>query len=72
MAYRRECELVLDDGPAGATATLLLAHGAGGAMDSAAMQSMGTALADAGLRALHFEFGYMTARRTGANKPPPK
>lgn len=62
----------LGDGPTDAPATLLLAHGAGGAMDSAGMQSMTEALAAAGLRVLRFEFGYMAARRTGANKHPPK
>jgi hypothetical protein len=62
----------LDDGPSDAPATLLLAHGAGGAMDSAGMQSMTEALAGAGLRVLRFEFAYMAARRTGARKPPPR
>ncbi|MFO1149882.1 MAG: alpha/beta family hydrolase [Alsobacter sp.] len=62
----------LDDGPAEAPAALLLAHGAGGAMDSKGMQSMTEALAVAGLRVLRFEFAYMAARRTGARKPPPR
>ena len=38
------------DGPDDAPATLLLAHGAGAAMDSPAMQSMALALAAEGLR----------------------
>lgn len=62
----------LFDGPADATHTMLLAHGAGGAMDSAGMVSLAEALAGAGLRVARFEFGYMAARRTGAKKPPPK
>jgi predicted alpha/beta-hydrolase family hydrolase len=61
-------------GPAGAkaAATLLLAHGAGGAMDSPSMNAAAAALADAGLRVARFEFGYMAARRQGTRKPPPK
>lgn len=62
----------LDDGPMDAPATLLLAHGAGGAMDSAGMQCLTEALVAAGLRVLRFEFSYMAARRTGVRKPPPK
>ncbi|WP_406855167.1 alpha/beta family hydrolase [Alsobacter sp. KACC 23698] len=62
----------LDDGPHHSPATLLLAHGAGGAMDSAGMQSATEALVAAGLRVLRFEFDYMAARRTGGRKPPPK
>jgi predicted alpha/beta-hydrolase family hydrolase len=62
----------LDDGPSDAPATLLLAHGAGGAMDSKGMQALARALADAGLRVLRFEFAYMAARRGGVRKPPPK
>ena len=63
----------LFDGPETAPATLLLAHGAGAAMDSAAMTAASKALARAGFRVARFEFGYMAARRTTeARKPPPK
>jgi uncharacterized protein len=55
-----------------ACATLVLAHGAGAAMDSASMQAMAQALAAAGLRVVRFEFGYMAARRNGQRKPPPR
>jgi predicted alpha/beta-hydrolase family hydrolase len=60
-----------------ATATVLLAHGAGAPMDSAAMNAAAEALAEAGLRVARFEFGYMAARRpadghAGARKPPPR
>jgi predicted alpha/beta-hydrolase family hydrolase len=60
------------DGPEDAPATLLLAHGAGAAMDSPAMQSIALALAAVGLRVARFEFGYMAGRRQGRRAPPPK
>lgn len=63
----------LFDGPEDAAATILLAHGAGAPMDSAAMNAVAKALADMGLRVARFEFGYMAARRTEAGrKPPPR
>jgi uncharacterized protein len=60
------------DGPAKADVTVLLAHGAGAPMDSAAMTAAAKALAAEGLRIARFEFGYMAARRTGERRPPPK
>lgn len=60
------------DGPADASATVLLAHGAGAPMDSPGMNAFAKALAGAGLRVARFEFGYMAARRAGARKPPPR
>ena len=62
----------LYDGPVDAPATILLGHGAGGAMDSAAMTATAGALAAAGLRVARFEFGYMAARREGKRRPPPR
>ncbi len=63
----------LYDGPGDAPATILLAHGAGAPMDSAAMNATATALAEVGLRTVRFEFAYMATRRTGtARKPPPR
>lgn len=64
-------DFIFDDG-AGANTTILLAHGAGAPMDSAAMTTMAEALASAGFRVVRFEFDYMAARRAGARKPPPK
>ncbi|PZQ50316.1 MAG: alpha/beta hydrolase [Rhodovulum sulfidophilum] len=61
----------LTDGPAEGP-TLLLAHGAGAAMDSPGMTTLALALAGVGLHVLRFEFAYMAARRTGARKPPPR
>ncbi|SRR5581483_1771349 len=49
-----------DDGPA-----LILAHGAGGAMDSAWMNDIARGLAARGVRVVRFEFPYMAARREG-------
>src|SRR2546430_374119 len=62
----------LFDGAEDAPVTILLAHGAGAPMDSAAMTACAKALADAGLRVARFEFGYMAARRTTGPKPPPR
>ena len=62
----------LHDGPEDARLTLLLAHGAGAAMDSTAMNAATAALAAAGVRVVRFEFAYMAARRSGERKPPPK
>src|SRR5690606_7233117 len=62
----------LHDGPEDAIFTLLLAHGAGAPMDSAAMTAAAKALANEGIRVVRFEFSYMSARRSGTRKPPPK
>jgi predicted alpha/beta-hydrolase family hydrolase len=63
----------LFDGPADAPVTILLAHGAGAAMDSPAMTAAAKALAAEGFRVARFEFAYMASRRTAAGKkPPPK
>lgn len=63
----------LFDGPEDAPVTLLLAHGSGAPMDSAAMTAATAALAAEGLRIARFEFSYMAARRIdGSRKPPPK
>lgn len=60
-------------GPQDAPITLLLAHGAGAAMDSAAMNAATAALVAVGLRVVRFEFAYMASRRTGdGRKPPPR
>ncbi len=54
-------------------ATLLLAHGAGAAMDSPFMNKLAAALAANGIAVARFEFAYMAGRRTGGSKrPPPK
>ncbi|MAQ84161.1 MAG: alpha/beta hydrolase [Maritimibacter sp.] len=61
----------LRDGPDGAPLTVLLAHGAGAAMDSPAMTAAAQALAGQGLAVARFEFAYMAARRAGGSRRPP-
>lgn len=54
-------------------ATLLLAHGAGAAMDSGFMNRYCAHAAAAGIDVARFEFAYMAARRAGgAKRPPPR
>lgn len=61
-------DLLIDgDGP-----TLVLAHGAGAAMDSRGMTALATRIAARGVRVVRFEFGYMASRRQGVRKPPPR
>ncbi|MEP7241493.1 MAG: alpha/beta family hydrolase [Devosia sp.] len=62
----------LTTGPARADATLLLAHGAGAAMDSAFMTTIAEMLAASGIRVVRFEFGYMAAARTGKRGATPR
>lgn len=63
----------LEIGPKNARATILLAHGAGAAMDSPGMTLISEALAEAELKVVRFEFSYMAQRRSGGSrKPPPK
>ena len=54
---------LLITGPAAARHTLVLAHGAGQAMDADAMELLAGALAQAGVRVVRFEFPYMQRRR---------
>ncbi|MDF0597343.1 alpha/beta family hydrolase [Psychromarinibacter halotolerans] len=61
----------LRDGPDDAPLTMLLAHGAGAAMDSPAMTAAAQALAAEGLAVARFEFAYMAARRAGGSRRPP-
>lgn len=60
-----------DEPPQAATATLILAHGAGAAMDSPFMQRMAQGLAARGVRVVRFEFAYMAQRRVDGRKRPP-
>ncbi|MBT6202104.1 MAG: alpha/beta hydrolase, partial [Rhodospirillaceae bacterium] len=61
------------DGPESATRTVLLAHGAGQAMDSPFMTNFAAALAQASAdtRVLRFEFPYMRDMRASGNRRAP-
>ena len=59
-------------GPASSKSTLVLAHGAGAAMDSKWMNEMANLLAGEGVQVARFEFAYMAGRRQGQRKPPPR
>ncbi len=64
---------LLETGPATGAARLILAHGAGAAMDSAFMEAMAGLLAERLIAVTRFEFRYMAARRDGGKrKPPPR
>jgi predicted alpha/beta-hydrolase family hydrolase len=60
-----------DAAVAPASATLILAHGAGAPMDSAWMNDMAARLAAQGINVLRFEFPYMAQRRVDGGKRPP-
>ncbi len=63
---------LLWSGPAGSDRVLLLAHGAGAAMDSPWMNRFAELLGDRGIRVARFEFAYMAARRTGSRRRAPR
>jgi predicted alpha/beta-hydrolase family hydrolase len=62
---------LLVDGPTTAP-TLVLAHGAGAAMDSRGMADIASRIAARGVRVVRFEFAYMASRRVGVRRPPPR
>jgi predicted alpha/beta-hydrolase family hydrolase len=62
---------LLVDGPTTAP-TLVLAHGAGAAMDSRGMADVASRIAARGVRVVRFEFAYMASRRVGVRRPPPR
>lgn len=51
--------------------TLILAHGAGAAMDSPFMNALSALLLEQGISVLRFEFPYMAQRRVDAVRRPP-
>ena len=61
---------MLFDGPPGGR-RIVLAHGAGAAMDSPFMTRVARGLAVGGLRVVRFEFPYMSRRRDGRRGGPP-
>lgn len=65
--------MLLEDGPAEAERRLLLAHGAGAAMDSPFLNTFVAMLTVRGIATTRFEFDYMASRRLSPKrKPPPK
>ena len=62
---------MLFDGPEAAAHTVVLAHGAGAAMDSPTMETMAAGLAAHGIRVARFEFPHMAARRTDGKRRGP-
>lgn len=60
-----------DAASAPASATLILAHGAGAPMDSEWMNDIAARLAGLGVNVLRFEFPYMAQRRIDGGKRPP-
>jgi predicted alpha/beta-hydrolase family hydrolase len=70
MEYRNE-DFLVDEPKGAATATIVLAHGAGAAMDSAFMNIIAAGLAANKMRVVRFEFPYMHARRTGGKRGAP-
>jgi len=58
------------DGPESAEVTVVLAHGAGAAMDHPWMERAAAGLAARGLRVARFEFAYMRSRRDGKRRGP--
>lgn len=71
MADTSESLTTRVDGPADAAAVLILAHGAGAAMDTPFMDTFAQGLAEAGIRSVRFEFPYMAERRTSGRRRPP-
>lgn len=61
---------LLWDGAEDSSRTLVLAHGAGGPMDSPFMSTVAAAIARRGIRVVRFEFPYMRDRRRGKRRPP--
>jgi hypothetical protein len=63
---------LISSGPAGAPVRVLFAHGAGAPMTSPFLESLAELLAARGIAMSRFEFAYMSARRKGGRKPPPR
>lgn len=56
--------------PPGATAVLVLAHGAGAGMRHAFIEALAAALLERGIACLRYQFPYMEAGRRGPDRPP--
>ncbi|MGH9316428.1 MAG: alpha/beta family hydrolase [Thermoanaerobaculia bacterium] len=62
---------LLAEGPEDANRTLVLAHGAGGHMDSPFLNAVAAGVVSGGVRVVRFEFPYMRARRQGGRRGAP-
>src|SRR5207244_5774650 len=62
---------MLINGPSDAPRTLVLAHGAGGAMDTPFLDVVARGVAARAIRVVRFEFPYMAARRRGEKRGAP-
>ena len=62
--------MFLHDDADDAIARLVLAHGAGAAMDSGFMNNIAGLIAERGVSVTRFEFGYMAGRRDGGKRRP--
>ena len=62
---------LLIDGPPQAAQTVILAHGAGAAMDTNFMNAFAEGIAGYGVRVVRFEFPYMAGLRSGGKRRPP-
>jgi predicted alpha/beta-hydrolase family hydrolase len=58
------------NGPADATATVVLAHGAGAGMEHPFLEAVAAGFAAAGLAVVRFEFPYQHEARTGSRRAP--
>ena len=64
-------ENLLITGPDSASLSIILAHGAGAAMDTPFMETISEDLAGQGYRVIRFEFPYMQAMREDGRRRPP-
>src|SRR5262245_1502927 len=71
MAYCKLTVNFLFDGPPDSPHTLVLAHGAGGGMDTPFLNIVARGIGGNGIRVVRFEFPYMAARRTGGKRGAP-
>ncbi|WP_409526883.1 alpha/beta family hydrolase [Rhizobium sp. P40RR-XXII] len=62
---------VLVTGAQDADITIVLAHGAGSAMDTASVENMSSTFADRGQPVVRLEFDYMAGRRSTGKRSPP-
>ncbi len=72
MARMKTSDFLFDEPPGAPEGlTLVLAHGAGAAMDSPFLNTVAAGVAAEGFRVARFEFPYMRARREGAKRGAP-